>query len=145
MPEQTLVSIMVGLVCDRVRHAPRLSDAWGVTAAGVVLGLCGGGLTAWAWWTANDVLLDAPHRVVTEGPYAQMRHPMYLGWTAVHLGLGLVLRSPGVLVGVAPSSVLLHRQVLAEERALTRRLGPGYDGYRRAVPRYGLGGDRYRG
>jgi protein-S-isoprenylcysteine O-methyltransferase Ste14 len=72
------------------------------------------------------------HRVVTEGPYRIVRHPMYAGSILWFLGVPLLLGSwwgviaaPLLVVGMAPRAV-------GEERMLRRELS-GYDEYARRV------------
>jgi protein-S-isoprenylcysteine O-methyltransferase Ste14 len=72
------------------------------------------------------------HRVVTEGPYRIVRHPMYAGSMLWLLGTPLLLGSwwgvvavPLLVVGMAPRAV-------GEERMLRRELS-GYDEYARRV------------
>jgi protein-S-isoprenylcysteine O-methyltransferase Ste14 len=68
------------------------------------------------------------HRVIIDGPYRIVRHPMYAGGILVLLGMPLLLGSwwgvvavPLLLVGIAPRAV-------GEERLLRRELA-GYDEY----------------
>jgi protein-S-isoprenylcysteine O-methyltransferase Ste14 len=71
---------------------------------------------------------DRGHEVVAHGPYAVVRHPMYLGLLGVMVGLALALGSlAGVAAAVVPSGILAMRIVI-EERLLRARL-PGYSAY----------------
>ena len=68
------------------------------------------------------------HRVVTDGPYAVVRHPMYAGAIFYFLGTPLLL---GSWYGVAFAPVfvvLLASRAVMEERLLTRAL-EGYPAY----------------
>jgi protein-S-isoprenylcysteine O-methyltransferase Ste14 len=72
------------------------------------------------------------HRVITEGPYRIVRHPMYAGAMIYLLGTPLLLGSwwgvaavPLLIVGLAPRAV-------GEERMLRRELS-GYDEYAERV------------
>jgi protein-S-isoprenylcysteine O-methyltransferase Ste14 len=72
------------------------------------------------------------HRVVTDGPYRIVRHPMYAGAMLYLLGRPLLLGSwcgvvavPLLIAGMAPRAV-------GEERMLRRELS-GYDEYTRRV------------
>jgi protein-S-isoprenylcysteine O-methyltransferase Ste14 len=81
--------------------------------------------------------LERPQSLVTTGPYAFSRHPMYVGWWLIHLGAG-VLRGSSWVVVTAPAAVLAeHRSVLAEERQLADSFGRTFDRYAERVPRYG--------
>jgi protein-S-isoprenylcysteine O-methyltransferase Ste14 len=72
------------------------------------------------------------HRVVRDGPYAVVRHPMYAGFVPVMVGMGLWLDSAAAAIGAAiPVAILVLRAVL-EERLLRARL-PEYADYAAAV------------
>jgi protein-S-isoprenylcysteine O-methyltransferase Ste14 len=77
-----------------------------------------------------------PERLVTTGPYAYARNPMYLGHIIFMLGLALTLQSwLGGLIAVA-AAVGFHRRVLSDEKGLTARFGPPYTEYLARVKRW---------
>ena len=72
------------------------------------------------------------HAVVTTGPYAVVRHPMYAGLVLVMIGLALWLGSTaGALAALVPIALLAIR-ILVEERVLRQSL-PGYADYADSV------------
>lgn len=76
---------------------------------------------------------ERKHRVISTGPYAYVRHPMYGGAIALILGTGLLLGSWwAVAIGVALILLLAYRSVL-EEETLKRELD-GYEAYAARVP-----------
>jgi len=135
VPEQTLACLALGLWW-RHRRGRRALPTGVALSAGALTIAAGTGLVVQAWRAAGDVMLSEPDAVVSHGPFARSRNPMYLGWGLMHLGLGVLLRSPEVLATVPPAWALLHRDVVREERDLEVRLGQEYAEYRRAVPRY---------
>jgi 1-acyl-sn-glycerol-3-phosphate acyltransferase len=75
-----------------------------------------------------------PPRLVTGGPYGLVRHPIYLGFDALLLGVGLLAGSAGTAFVVAPlfaPAWVLY--ALVEERGLARRFGPTWRRYTRRV------------
>ena len=77
------------------------------------------------------VAIQPEHRLVTDGLYAVIRHPSYLGLLVSVLGWGLAFRSGvGVAIAVLMLVVLLAR-IEAEERLLSETFGAEYDAYRR--------------
>jgi protein-S-isoprenylcysteine O-methyltransferase Ste14 len=76
------------------------------------------------------------HHVVATGPYAYVRHPMYLGAIFFGLGVPLMLGALSGLVVSALLIVLLGVRAVLEERTLTAGL-PGYAAYAERV-RYRL-------
>lgn len=107
--------------------------------AGVLLLLGGLGLAVWArrhlaaYWS-GAVGLKAEHRLIQSGPYAWVRHPIYLGLLVAMVGTALLLGS-GVLgwLGVALASAGFLRKLLQEEHVLEQRFGEAYRAYRRQV------------
>jgi protein-S-isoprenylcysteine O-methyltransferase Ste14 len=82
--------------------------------------------------------------LVTEGIYARMRNPMYVGLTLLLVGLAIALASDWTLILVIPAVLLLHFGVVKrEERYLEAKFGESYRAYMRRVPRYGLPGMGY--
>lgn len=68
------------------------------------------------------------HTVVTSGPYAIVRHPMYAGLVLVTIGLALWLGSTaGTIAALLPIALLAIR-IVVEERVLRRSL-PDYARY----------------
>jgi protein-S-isoprenylcysteine O-methyltransferase Ste14 len=71
-------------------------------------------------------------KVISSGPYAFVRHPMYASGILYLLGTPLALGSYWGLVPLVAMMPLLIWRLLAEERFLARNL-PGYTEYRRRV------------
>jgi protein-S-isoprenylcysteine O-methyltransferase Ste14 len=87
-------------------------------------------------FTSSTIELAADQRVISTGPYAIVRHPMYAAALLMLLGIPIALGSWwGVLVVIALLPALIWR-LLDEERFLGRSL-PGYVAYRERV-RYRL-------
>ncbi|MET4639358.1 isoprenylcysteine carboxylmethyltransferase family protein [Mycetocola sp. 2940] len=130
IPEQHVVPLVVAAVAEQVvrLRLPRLR------VVGALLLIVGAVLAGWAWREARHVLLADPDRLVTTGPYARWRHPMYRAWALGHLGLALFARSGWALAGWLPAVLAVRREVEAEEAALRRRFA-AYDRYAEEVPR----------
>jgi len=87
-------------------------------------------------YTSTTIELAADQRVVSTGPYALVRHPMYAAALALLVGIPVALGSyVGLVVFVAISSTLIWR-LLDEESYLAANL-LGYRDYQREV-RYRL-------
>jgi protein-S-isoprenylcysteine O-methyltransferase Ste14 len=70
--------------------------------------------------------------VITSGPYAIVRHPMYAGATLLLFGTPLALGSWIALPCVLPMILVIVVRLLAEERFLQTHLA-GYTAYRHQV------------
>ncbi len=77
-----------------------------------------------------------PDRLVTTGPYAVVRNPMYLGHLIFLAGLALTLRSPrAALLGLGVAA-WFHGRVLDDEAQLQVLFGEEFEAYKRHVPRW---------
>jgi len=77
-----------------------------------------------------------PERLVSTGPYAFSRNPMYLGHIIFLTGLTLTLHSwlaAAITIGVA---IWFHARVLGDEKKLRERLGQPYVDYMNSVKRW---------
>jgi protein-S-isoprenylcysteine O-methyltransferase Ste14 len=94
------------------------------------------GIRIWAAVTlgrfyTSTLMITESHKVVTNGPYALIRHPGYLGYLLLWVGFA-VLSSNLIVVFLLPLMfvvVYLYR-ISVEERMLTKELGEDYAHYR---------------
>ncbi len=82
-----------------------------------------------------------PHRaaaqLVTGGPFARSRNPIYVGHIALLVGLALLRGNPWWLLAAPGFGVALHfLAVLPEERHLNNAFGATYAAYCRRVRRW---------
>lgn len=85
-------------------------------------------------FAASTVKVEAGQKVISTGPYALLRHPMYLGGLMMFLGIPPALGSWWGLFLIAlfiPAGVW---RILDEEEVLAKDL-PGYAAYRNKVKR----------
>jgi len=77
------------------------------------------------------VTLQDGHRLVQEGVYGVIRHPIYLRALLVVVGLPLLFRS-WLFLGMLPLGALfVGLRIRAEERLLAEEFGAEFDAYRR--------------
>jgi len=88
-----------------------------------------------AYRVETDVIaVRARHEVVDHGPYARVRHPIYLGILLLAAGTVCAHPSPAtVCVGLGTAAGVALKIPL-EERALRRTLGEAYVRYAARVP-----------
>ena len=112
----------------------------GVRLAGLAFAAASAAFAAWAMWSLGrsyGIRMDVfeGHSLKTDGPYALVRHPMYLGIVLFHLGASLALESPLLLAAtaliVAPFTAI---RIGAEERVLRDAFGERYLRYAERVP-----------
>ncbi len=79
-------------------------------------------------------------RLVREGPYSCMRHPMHLFLSLTPVGVGLIASSPTMtsIVGPIETIIILAMAVTLDERESLTRFGEEYVRYREEVPPFNL-------
>jgi protein-S-isoprenylcysteine O-methyltransferase Ste14 len=84
-------------------------------------------------FAASTITVEAGQPVISTGPYAYVRHPMYAGAVLLIFAMPIALGSWwGLLIPLVSTPVLIVR-IFDEERALEAEL-PGYQDYLVAVP-----------
>lgn len=76
---------------------------------------------------------DRGHKVVDTGPYAIVRHPMYLSGLFLCAGIPLTLGSFWALIPAAVATVVLIVRTIMEDKTLQKEL-EGYKEYTHRVP-----------
>src|SRR5437879_7881923 len=73
--------------------------------------------------------------LVADGPYRQVRNPLYFANVVMAIGMGAMMSRPGFFVAVVAMLVFCYRLILREEAELQASQGEQYERYRKAVPR----------
>ncbi len=128
---------------------PRYGWAHGRASVWNLLGVLpvASGVVVLIWLTAEGYAHSAqlPERVelnwnpkilMTRGPYAYSRHPMYLAELGLWLGWAVLYGSIIVFAGLIVLCVVVSILVPREERALEAKFGEAYRQYRAHVPRW---------
>lgn len=122
---------------------PALDHRFGWSEMPPAMALAGDALIVLGWlmiflvfkensFTSATIELAPDQRVISTGPYALVRHPMYAGALVMLLGIPIALGSWwGVLVMVAILPALIWR-LIDEEKFLAGNL-PGYREYQQEV------------
>lgn len=132
-----------GLATDRLFAFGPMPGGAGLRAGGMVLvvtglALCGWCVVLFARARGTPVPVNPPEELIWRGPYAWVRNPMLTGVFAALFGVGLLLRSPSIVLLWTPVYVLLHVLELkwVEEPELERRFGVAYRAYRDSAPMF---------
>jgi protein-S-isoprenylcysteine O-methyltransferase Ste14 len=83
-------------------------------------------------FASGTIEVGEEQRVICTGPYALVRHPMYVGALVMLVGVPLALGSLWGLAAIIPMSVVLVARLLDEEKFLARNL-EGYCEYQSKV------------
>ncbi|HUU76182.1 MAG TPA: isoprenylcysteine carboxylmethyltransferase family protein [Methanoregulaceae archaeon] len=87
-------------------------------------------------YASRVIEVELGQEIITTGPYAIVRHPMYSGILLIFLFTPLALGSYWALIAFIPMLPLLMLRIRNEEEVLVREL-PGYEEYRQKT-RYRL-------
>jgi protein-S-isoprenylcysteine O-methyltransferase Ste14 len=140
---QKIIMVLTSLGFIGLMVVPALDHRFGWSHMTTYAVLAGEGLVAVGWlaiffvfrensFSSATIELAPDQTVISTGPYALVRHPMYSGGLIMLLGMPIALGSWwGVLVVIAIMPALIWR-LFDEERFLARHL-PGYVAYQSKV------------
>jgi protein-S-isoprenylcysteine O-methyltransferase Ste14 len=146
-PVQKIIMVFASLGFVGLLVVPALDHRFAWSQMAPTMALAGDGLVGIGWiaiffvfrensFTSATIELAPDQKVISTGPYALVRHPMYAGALVMLLGIPIALGSWwGILVVAAMLPALIWR-LLEEEKFLARNLA-GYVEYRNKV-RYRL-------
>lgn len=105
---------------------------------GVLLLLLGFGFAVWARFVlgrnwSGIVTVKEDHTLITRGPYAWVRHPIYTGILLALLGTAVTLGTVLNFLEVPMVGLALWLKLRTEERFMIETFGEQYTAYRRHV------------
>lgn len=113
-----------------------------LTILGTGMTVIGAVLACWAKFTMKHIWgTPAQHdrkrqnRLITSGPFAFSRNPIYVGLFMIFMGTELALGSMLLLLSL-PLIVIIHQAVLKEEKLLGDYFEKKYEEYKNKTPRY---------
>lgn len=130
-PALMAVPIMAGL--DAVRYRLLPIPFWIVPPAMLLL-VAGNAIILWSMvvnpYSEKIIRIQSErgHQIVTTGPYAVVRHPMYTGFILLFLSIPLILGSGWAFVPVIVACTVLIIRTIFEDRFLKKNLS-GYKDY----------------
>lgn len=104
---------------------------------GGTLIVLGAGISTWAASEAGRMDISSPERLITSGPYAYSRNPMYVGWSLIYLGVTAFFNSIWLIAMFPFVAIYIHLvDIPREEAFLESNFGWRYREYRKKVRRY---------
>lgn len=136
---QKIIMVLVMLGFAALLVVPVLDHRFGWSPVPPYVAIIGDGLIALGYlfilfvlrensYAASTIQIADDQRVISTGPYALVRHPMYAGALLLVIGMPLALDSWYGLLGILVLVPVLAWRLLDEERFLTRNL-KGYAEY----------------
>jgi protein-S-isoprenylcysteine O-methyltransferase Ste14 len=129
-----LIGVLVAYAVDPVwMRALDLPLPAAARWVGFLVGVLGVGIAGWAQitlgrqWSAQLQLAEE-HEVVSSGPYAHIRHPIYAALIAISIGFAL-LTANLVFIGFGAISVAMSIGRIPREEKMMREGVPGYADY----------------
>ncbi len=113
-----------------------------IVVAGVVIYFSGVGIYLWGFFTIRSFFcvsniagaeLYANHQLITHGPYACVRHPMYLGVFLAAIG-GLLIFQTWAMMIFTPMSFVVIKRAEHEEKLLESEFGEKWRQYSLKTP-----------
>jgi protein-S-isoprenylcysteine O-methyltransferase Ste14 len=135
------VIAFIGTRIDKILGARGFMSAPGVVL-GVVLLVAGFLLRVWATFRFYElhmkvIALEPQDALITSGPYAFSRNPLYLGGNVfIFFGAAIAVGSPAAVVFTAIHIPVIDFFIRGEERQLAERFGDEWRRYRKRVRRW---------
>jgi protein-S-isoprenylcysteine O-methyltransferase Ste14 len=113
----------------------RFHHSHAIALTGLVFTILGLAFSAWARdvlgrnWSGR-VIIQVDHQLITTGPYAWLRHPLYTGLLTAFAGTTLVSGDYGSLLGLFLAVNFFRLKASREEQILEAEFGAGYIAYR---------------
>lgn len=137
IPEAYIIGIALGVLLHLFFSARIFHPVWTGHLLGWPLIILGTGLSVWAVIESGEMDISASEELVTSGPFAFSRNPMYVGWSLIYLGISFVLNSIWLVALFPFVMVYVHFiEIPKEEMLLEKKFGSRYRDYRNQVRRY---------
>ena len=135
LPEEVLISIAGGLLLQRILPWRLAGPVWPLVGWPLSTGAAAFYARAWAVRGFGSDL-EHPESLITTGPYAVSRHPLYVGALLIQVGVGCLSRTGWVLAAWPWVARRAHAWVMLEEDELAGQFGDEWTEYAGRVPRW---------
>lgn len=131
-----VITEIVSVIYDKWFQMPN-----SVKIAGIILSVLGTGIFIIAMLTMQDswragIPSKDKTKLIISGIYKVSRNPAFLGFDLVYIGIGIAFFNPILAIISVITMVLMHFQILEEEKFLAHAFGEEYKRYKKHVGRY---------
>lgn len=134
--KRNFVAVPLVVLAEQAISRRRLHPRWAVPAAFGYLQYRLSGRYRTSRGGGGPGLSNPPVALVTSGPYALTRNPMYLGHLIFLASLTMATRSPVALAYTSWAVAWFDRRAAGDEERLGQLFGEEYRDYRGRVPRW---------
>ncbi len=121
---------------------PQTPLSWLITLTGVLMYLGGFVFALWGRKVMSDSwgipgVRDTKKQkdLVTHGPFAYSRNPIYIGFLMLYFGFAFAIQSWLVILRI-PLAIYFYKSAIREEKNLEKIYGEEYKKYKKRVPRF---------
>lgn len=137
IPQGHVIPLAAGVALNWWRPLEFWQAVWQRQVIGWTLLLMGLLLALWAATVFNLMDFEKPTAIITTGPYAFSRNPMYVAWTLIYLALTLLVNTPWLIALFPVPLLIMHFiYIRSEEHQLEQKFGEEYRQYCARVRRY---------
>ena len=137
IPEGHVIPLILGIFAQESIPIPLDIVEWLRYALGVLFTLAGIILAALSVYEVSAIEVEAPTELITTGPYAISRNPMYVAWSLIYIGTIFFVDTKWLLLLFSFVLAYTHyRVILREEGELEELFGNEYREYCKQVRRY---------
>ena len=137
IPEGHVIPLILGIFAQESIPIPLDIVEWLRYALGVLFTLAGIILAALSVHEVSAIEVEAPTELITTGPYAISRNPMYVAWSLIYIGTIFFVDTKWLLLLFSFVLAYTHyRVILREEGELEELFGNEYREYCKQVRRY---------
>jgi protein-S-isoprenylcysteine O-methyltransferase Ste14 len=137
IPEGHVALLVVGVGLHLWRPLRPFRAAWPKHVLGWPLLLMGIFLAAWAVAAVKDREIEKPTEIISAGPYAFSRNPMYVAWSIIYVAAAVLVNTWWLILFLPLLLIFTHYFVVRqEELQLEQQFGEPYRQYRDQVRRY---------
>lgn len=136
-PEGQVTLLLVGVILHFWRPLRLFQSAWPRHILGWPLLLKGILLVDWTVAAVKAMDIQKPTKLITAGPYAMSRNPMYIAWTIIYLATAMLVNALWLIILLPVLILFTHYFVVRqEERQLEQQFGEQHRQYCARVRRY---------
>ena len=124
IPEGHIIPLILGIFAHESIPLPLDNIEWLSYALGFPFILAGIILAAWSVHEVSAIEVEAPKELITTGPYAIGRNPMYVAWSLIYVGAIFLVNTKWLVLLFSFVLAYTHyRVILREERDLEEQFG----------------------